>query len=397
MKIPILLVVLLGSLSCAPTALAQSPAGPTDESAAKNGPPAPVAFVYVARPTHLDAFAVAANGALTPTPGAPFANLRLAALVANQKYLVALDDSGTSLHTFAIESNGSLNPVSTLNVKTYLPCIAGYADQTMLSMNTTSADVYLVAEDCAYDNHLLSFKLESNGDLGFLGASNYVYSADTNFFSQPTFLSSDVYAYQVGCAYKDDTNEAQLTSYKRSSSGLLEFHEASNSPVPTPPASAGGIYCPIAATTGPSSHLAVVMGDVDNNGNYIGNTVLATYSANSQGVLTTKSTYENMPVVPDAWIAQALSISPSGKYLALAGDGIQIYHFNGSSPITHFVTAKLGAFFDEVAWDGSDHVYVHDPQNGNVHVFAVSSSGIKEAPGSPYSIPESTAITVVNR
>ncbi len=87
------------------------------------------------------------------------------------------------------------------------------------------------------------------------------------------------------------------------------------------------------------------MGDVDNNGNYIGNTVLATYSANSQGVLTTKSTYENMPVVPDEWIAQALSISPSGKYLALAGDGVQIYHLNGSSPITHFATAKLGAFF----------------------------------------------------
>ncbi len=267
----------------------------------------------MARPTHLDAFAVAADGALTPTPGAPFANLSLAALVANQKYLVALDDSGASLHTFAIQSNGPLNPVSTLNVKKYLPCIAGYADQTMLSMNTTGADVYLVAPGCVPTTICFRSRL-SRTETGKSWSEQLCVFGGRKFLFAANIPGSDAYAYQVGCAYKDDTNEAQLTTYKRSSSGLLEYHEASNSPVPTPPASAGGIYCQ-SPRQRPSSHLAVVMGDVDNNGNYIGNTVLATYSANSQGVLTTKSTYENMPVVPDEWIAQALRSRPRASIL----------------------------------------------------------------------------------
>ena len=102
-----------------------------------------------------------------------------------------------------------------------------------------------------------------------------------------------------------------------------------------------------------------------------------------------------MPVVPDDYIVQAISISPSGKYLALAGDGVQIYHFNGSSPITHLAAVLPGKYFDEVAWDSKENVYAHDAQNGYVRVYNVTSTKMKEAPGSPYSIPESTALVVV--
>jgi hypothetical protein len=353
------------------------------------------AYVYVARPTHLDAFAAAADGKLTPVPGSPFANLRLSELVLSNKHLVAVDDNGVDLHTFAIASDGAVKEVSTLSVAKYLPgnCATGYYGSPLTS-NVTGSDVYFVATDCDYNGHLLSFRVESDGVLQFLGASNYVLPVETIQFTPPTFISNDKYAYQAGCAYTTGVQEQQLTTYRRSSSGLLEFAGESSSPIPVTPSSTGGTYCPIAATHS-SDHLALALADLDSTSNYIGNTVLATYTVSSNGDLTTKSTYQNMPVVPDFYIVQALSISPSGKYLALAGDGVQIYHFDGSSPITHLAAVMPDEFFDEVAWDNKDHVYAHDDESGYVRVYTVTSSGMKEAPGSPYSIPESTALVVV--
>ena len=55
MRIPILLVVILGISFYATTTRAQDAASLTDESGAKNGQPAPVAFVHVARPTRVGA------------------------------------------------------------------------------------------------------------------------------------------------------------------------------------------------------------------------------------------------------------------------------------------------------------------------------------------------------
>ena len=353
------------------------------------------AYVYVARPTHLDAFAASADGKLTPVPGSPFANLALSELVASGKYLAAVDDNWVDLHTFAIASDGAIKEVSTLSVAKYLPgnCATEYYG-TPLTRNITGSDVYFVATDCDYNGHLLSFRVESDGVLQFLGASNYVLPVETIQFTPPTFISNDKYAYQAGCAYTTGVQVQQLTSYRRSSSGLLEYAGESASPIPVTPSSPGGTYCPIAAAYS-SDHLAFALADLDSTSNYTGNTVLATYTVSSNGDLTTKSTYQHMPVVPDDYIVQAISISPSGKYLALAGDGVQIYHFNGSSPITHLAAVMPDEFFDEVAWDNKDHVYAHDDESGYVRVYTVTSTGMKEAPGSPYSIPESTALVVV--
>jgi hypothetical protein len=353
------------------------------------------AYVYVARPTHLDAFAAAADGKLTPVPGSPFANLKLSAMVASNKHLIAVDDDGVDLHTFAIASDGAVKEVSTLSVAKYLPgnCAASYYGSPLTS-NVTGSDVYFVATDCEYNGHLLSFRVEADGALQFLGASNYILPVETIEFTPPTFISNDKYAYQAGCSYTTGVQEQQLTNYRRSSSGLLEFVGESASPIPVTPSSPGGVYCPIAAAHS-SDHLALALADLDSTSNYTGNTVLATYTASSNGDLTTRSTYQNMPVVPDFYIVAAISISPSGKYLALAGDGVQIYHFNGSSPITHLAAVLPEEYFDQIAWDNKDNVYAHDPQNGYVRVYNVTSTKMKEAPGSPYSIPESTALLVV--
>jgi hypothetical protein len=78
---------------------------------------------------------------------------------------------------------------------------------------------------------------------------------------------------------------------------------------------------------------------------------LATYTADSEGNLTTASTYKNMPRVAVGSVSN-LNMSPSGKLLAVGGSlGLQIFHFNGASPITPY-TGLLGTGeFDQFRWD----------------------------------------------
>ncbi len=129
--------------------------------------------------------------------------------------------------------------------------------------------------------------------------------------------------------------------------------------------------------------------------------MLASYTADSHGNLTTTNTYENMPTVEVG--PQTMSISPSGKLLAVGGGvsscptcgvpGFQIFHFNGSSPITHD-TGLLHASerFVQFAWDSDNHLYALS--TNNLHVYTATSTSIEE--GSPYSIPEASSVIVLS-
>jgi hypothetical protein len=116
---------------------------------------------------------------------------------------------------------------------------------------------------------------------------------------------------------------------------------------------------------------------------------LASYTANSKGSLTTKSTWENMPLasVGANIRVTAMSISPSNKFLAVGGpDGVEVFHFNGSSPITKFSAAMpTGMGTVQFAWDKSNHLYALSI--GAVYIDTVTSSGVKAVPGSPFLIP----------
>jgi hypothetical protein len=120
--------------------------------------------------------------------------------------------------------------------------------------------------------------------------------------------------------------------------------------------------------------------------------VLATYTADSHGNLTTKSTYENMPATALQFI-NTMSISPSGKLLAVGGQGFQVFHFNGGSPITHFSgVLQAGYAFQQFGWDGDNHLYALG--GGKLFVYTVTPTSITEASGSPYSIPEASSVIV---
>jgi hypothetical protein len=162
-----------------------------------------------------------------------------------------------------------------------------------------------------------------------------------------------------------------------------------------PQAKSGDMYCPVGLVADPSNHLAMAMQawNID-QGQPDGPNVLASYTADSHGNITTKSTMENMPPVV-AGIG-VMSISPSGKLLAIgSGGGFQVFHFNGANPITKY-TGLLHASetFVEFGWDKDNHLYALSTTN--LHVYSATSTSLKEVSGSPYSIPEASSVIVLS-
>ena len=112
---------------------------------------------------------------------------------------------------------------------------------------------------------------------------------------------------------------------------------------------------------------------------------LASFTANSKGQLTTTNTSEDMPSIAGSGI-NVMRLSPAGNLLAVAtGTGVQIFHFNGSKPITKF-TGVIGTsgYVSDLQWDKSNHLYVINGASGNLHVYTVTTSTAVEATGSPY-------------
>jgi hypothetical protein len=127
----------------------------------------------------------------------------------------------------------------------------------------------------------------------------------------------------------------------------------------------------------------------------VGPLLLASYTADSKGNLTTKSTMENMPSVAGN-SGDTMSISPSGKLLAVStAGGIQVFHFNGADPITKFTgVLHSSETFLQFGWDKDNHLYALSTTN--LHVYEATSTEIKEVSGSPYSIPEASSVIVLS-
>jgi hypothetical protein len=101
------------------TALAQTPTAQTSESAENST--APVAHIYVTRPTHLDAFDVSSAGRLTAVAGSPFSGIDLFHLSVSGKYLIGESDDHTHIITYAIGSDGAVKQVASIDAQSLSP------------------------------------------------------------------------------------------------------------------------------------------------------------------------------------------------------------------------------------------------------------------------------------
>ena len=114
---------------------------------------------------------------------------------------------------------------------------------------------------------------------------------------------------------------------------------------------------------------------------------LASYTINtSTGSIVSTNSYTNMPT-PSLTRITGMKMSPSGKLIALGGMGIQIFHFNGASPLTSYSAVLLPTTtIDQLGWDNNNHLYALSYSAQKLYVYNVTPTSISAVSGSPYSV-----------
>lgn len=412
-----LIATALALLSATP-ALSQSPIDQADESAQENAASAPVAHVYVTGANKVYAFAAAADGKLTPVPGSPF-NDNLSWIAANSHYLFGTEADGATIASFSMAADGALKKVASINTTNFYEgryggtCSPYFPVQFRIDHSGENLYNAVDPEDGFCGSVFQSFRIDnSNGELTYLGASNWTLNGGPSI----DFLGNNDYAYSPQCTYVDGNASYFILGFKRLSSGELDGfntgpYTGAAGPIPPDPSGQGN-YCPNAVAPDPTNHMAVVLQDVANPDDAPMRQgvaaeccneppVIATYTAAANGLISTTSTYHNMPTAETAeyqMTESQMRMSPSGKLLAVGGSGLELFHFNGASPITKYKTILAGKPITQIYWDKNNHLYAIEyngtSSTGKLYVYTVTPTSVTEAPGSPYTIPWPGNLTV---
>jgi len=383
----------------------------SDEATPEAIAAASVAHVYVQTHKGVDVYDATAAGKLTLVKGSPFADTGQMEGI-NGKYLISV---GTDyLHTYAIASNGAVGKqASEINTQTYdgaecgSPINNGYANGSVLDHAGKYLYVLLYDgynTDCAAWQ---SYEIGSNGSLHFLGSmeDEASYFGNPQPSTLPTISSNDKFGY---AAIAGEGGCRSFSPYVKIPDGQLEKNSPFSEIDPEgDPNGAPWYSCPINASADPAGHLAVLMYFEDDPpyGNY-GPWQLASYTIddNSTGSITSTNTWLDMPA--SEVYGRVMETSPSGKLLALAGggdgsegdgsgmDGLQIFHFNGAAPITEYSALLLPAVeIDQLGWDNDNHLYALSYSSGELYVYTVTPTEIREASGSPYKVENAYGIS----
>ena len=348
----------------------------------------PVAFVYVSSGLSSDnyginAFATAPDGKLTAVSGSPFP-AKVQSMAVNEQYLFGTN--GVDISSFLIAADGSLDKVATINAQKFNGYNCG--GPTALFVDHSGSTLYdedFYGNICA-NNTYQSFAIDrATGALSYLAASDPSVLFDLSL----SFIGNNVYAY----GSSSHEYGSWLFGFRRNSDGTLT--DLNINP-PMPVSKKADFYVSYGAAADPANHVAIsVMPYNGNTWQPDGPAQFATYTAEASGNLTTRSTFSNMPVTAVKYVAD-FRMSPSGKLLAVGGTaGLQIFHFNGANPITHYTGLIAKNQIDQIFWDNDNHLYAISRSANKVFVFTVTPTSVSRAPGSPYTITNLQNITVL--
>jgi hypothetical protein len=361
---------------------------------------APVAYVYVGAANKVNLYDAAANGKLTLVKGSPFQTSGLT-IGSNGKFLVTL---GTNLiHSYPVVSTGAIGKqISTINTQFFSgsDCSDDGTGGAVLDHTGTNLYVYFFTEfndggttggGCA---SIQTYNISKAGELSFNGAALFGNNAGNGIDQIPAITGNDTYAYASGYfGIGGDPSQQEVYGFKRKSGGELEDWNPNVTP---PSASAGGIYLPGFITADPANHLAISTQAFyyDGDNFQYGPLQLASFTEDTQGNIVSSNTSENMPspeVTPSI-----MNMSPSGKLLALGGNGLQVFHFNGANPITPYSSVLTTAPINQIHWDNSNHLYALSDSTNKLYVYTITPTSISAVPGSPFTtIANPTALVVV--
>jgi hypothetical protein len=372
-------IVCLIAILCTTIAFAQLTSAQTDEAAPSSSP---VAYVYVSSSPssgkyEVNAYSASSAGKLTTVAGSPF-SADVQYMAVNGKYLFG--SNGTDIYSFSISSEGALAQVASIDAEQFNnPPTSGGPINVVLDHTGTSLYGGDFNAEGTGDNAYEAFFIDnSTGGLTYLGMT----PVGAAIGGPLAFISDNDYAYGSSC-YEFYPS---IYGFKRNSGGTLSVLDINPS---FPAAANGDFYCPsyslnVAPDT--AGHVAIPLQAYNSDWQPVGSAQLAVYTANSSGNLTTASTSSNMPTtsvtsVNDVWPA------PSGKLLAVAGTGgLQVFHFNGASPITKYTGLLTTDEIDQVFWDNDNHLYALSRSKGKLFVFTVTTTSYSQASGSPYTI-----------
>jgi hypothetical protein len=383
MKPSVKVAACLISALCTVLASAQIPS--TQGGAEAPTTSSPSAYVYVvsavSNGAELDGYSADSNGALTRLPGSPFwtSKSQYVTGLAHTAHWLFVSD-GVYIYSFSIASNGALTRKSSINAQNYTNYTCGEVGSLFLDHTGSTVYALNIYSDCA-NNTIQSFaKNSSTGALTYLGDT----SPSAALWGPVSFIGNNLYAYNAGCI---QLSSAFYAVSRSSNGGLARF--LIDPPIPSNP---NGNYCSWAQAADPASNLAVAFlleGQPPAQ--------LGVYTADSSGDLTTNSTSENMPTTAVGSV-EAMKASAAGNLLAVGGTtGLQVFHFNGSNPITHYTGLLATHELRDLAWDNHNHLYGISPSSGRLYAFRVTTTGYKQATGSPYSISVPQAITVLSK
>ena len=373
---------------------------------------APVAHVYVNSGAKILAYSAASNGKLTAVPGSPF-NFNISWMRGNGPALFGFEPSSILIDSLSIASNGALKKVATTNPENYWPLgsgcpLAAWAGQEII-IDSSGKSLYNAGQpdDGFCQMNFQSYNIDTNGELTYLGETGPIFDGG----NEVDVLGNGKYAYAPECTdfdapgphgAQDNNFHAFLVPFQRLSNGELvgsnatySFPTAPNdSSDPTQPSP--GFYCPRTAVTDSTNHMAMVLSAVDENlAEFYGPSVIAIYTADTHGNLTTASSYKTL-TTPETG-GGAMSFSPSGKFFAVGGAGLEIFHFTGANPMTKYKTILTGNGIGQIFWDNDNHLYALGSNSkgaGMLWVYTVTSTSVTEASGSPYSIANEGSLYV---
>jgi hypothetical protein len=384
------------ALLTAVPAFTQTPAA---DAATESKAAAPKAYVYVQTQQGVDVFDAASDGKLTLIKGSPFATSgQIGGVTSSHLISVGTD----YLHAYTIESNGAVGKqASEIDTQKYAGSECGttgengYSNGAILDHTGKYFYVQLYGAMDTYEGEQYyscsawqSYKIASNGDFTFLGdlEGDAGYHGNALPIDILTISGNDKFPYGI---FPGGDGPGSFSSFTREANGLLEVNGSFSEVDPTPQPGAGGFfngYLPINGAADPSGHLAVVV-----NEPFAGDPPapqLASYTIKSDGGIVSKNSWDNMPTPALQYCCGSISISTSGKLLAVSGyPGLQIFHFNGAAPITPYSSVLLPAVnIDQLAWDSDNHLFVLSYETGELYVYTVTPTEISEVSGSPYKV-----------
>ncbi len=296
----------------------------------------------------------------------------------------------TNIDSYPVAANGALGArIATINTQNYAgSCGAG---TSIVSATLDHTGKYIFVRIYNQENgecdQWQTYNVGSNGALTYLGREE---SPLIGYLETVNSNNNFAYGSTEGspCASAGEASAGpRFFAYSRNSAHDLSVDHNFVHSDPGPDASS---KYTLWVSADPTNHLAVLMSDCDSDSGLPAK--IASYSINpTTGAISSTNTWSDMPATKvntdlplNSLPPMFMDMSPSGKLLAVAGGGFQIFHFNGASPLKPFTGLQRGNDdIRQTAWDNDNHFYALDFWGGQLRVFTVSPTSFSEDPGSP--------------